>query len=74
MSPSFYAAIRKFLRDTDMKPSRLGRLSVNDPRVISDILFHGRELRSSTQSRILKWIEDYRADPRKASKARKQST
>jgi len=43
--------IERFLRATEMPPTRFGRLAINDPRLVRD-LRNGRELRAGTVSRI----------------------
>lgn len=39
---SVHRRIEKFLRATDMPPTKFGRLAVSDPRLVSD-LRNGRE-------------------------------
>ncbi|MBO9711404.1 hypothetical protein [Sphingomonas sp.] len=43
--------VEKFLRKTDMPPTKFGRLAVNDPRLVGD-LRNGREPRARTVQRI----------------------
>ena len=43
--------IEKFLRATDMPPSKFGRMAVGDPRLVFD-LRRGREPRGVTIARI----------------------
>lgn len=47
--------IDRFLRSTRMPPSRLGRLAINDPRLVFD-LRNGRELRPETTRRVLLFL------------------
>jgi hypothetical protein len=48
---SLHRKIERFLRATDIPPTRFGRMAVNDPRLVSD-LRRGRELRPGTAARI----------------------
>ena len=48
--------IELFLQRAAMTPTRFGRESVGDPRLIRD-LKNGRELRDTTAARILAWLE-----------------
>lgn len=47
--------VEKFLRRTGMPPTRFGRLSVNDPRLVMD-LRNGREPGSRVSRRIVDFI------------------
>ncbi len=48
---SVHRKIEKFLRATDMPPTKFGRLSVRDPRLVHD-LRRGRELGPQISARI----------------------
>ena len=48
---SMLRKIERFLRATDMPPTKFGRLAINDPRLVGD-LRNGRELRTGTAARI----------------------
>jgi len=48
---SVHRKIEKFLRATDMPPTKFGRLSVRDPRLVHD-LRRGRELGPRISARI----------------------
>jgi 2,4-dienoyl-CoA reductase-like NADH-dependent reductase (Old Yellow Enzyme family) len=48
--------IERFLRMTNMPPTRFGRLAINDPRLVHD-LRNGRELRARTATRIETFLE-----------------
>jgi hypothetical protein len=43
--------VEKFLRQTNMPPTKFGRLAIGDPRLVRD-LRNGREPRSATVRRI----------------------
>jgi hypothetical protein len=43
--------VERFLRATDMPPTKFGRLAVNDPRFVLD-LRNGREPRARTVKRV----------------------
>ena len=47
--------IEKFLRRTNMPPTRFGRLAVRDPRLVGD-LRRGREARADMEQRIRSFI------------------
>jgi hypothetical protein len=53
--------IERFLRNHDMAPTTLGRLSVRDPRLVHDMR-RGRQFRPHTKRRIEKFMERYEAD------------
>ena len=48
--------IERFLERAEMKPTRFGRETVGDPRLVSD-LRNGRELRDATIARIQAWLD-----------------
>ena len=48
--------IQLFLTRADMTPTRFGRETVGDPRLVFD-LKNGRELRASTSARIHAWLD-----------------
>jgi len=48
--------IEQFLARADMKPTRFGRETIGDPRLISDMK-NGRELRDETIARIQAWLD-----------------
>ncbi|MFS0738370.1 hypothetical protein ABC347_15095 [Sphingomonas sp. 1P06PA] len=48
--------IEKFLRKTGMKPSRFGRESVGDPRLVKD-LRRGREPRPTMTARVHAYLD-----------------
>ena len=45
-----------YLRRTGMTATRFGRLAVNDPRFVEDLL-HGREPRVATARRVHAWLD-----------------
>jgi len=47
--------VEKFLRRSNMPPTRFGRLAVNDPRLVGD-LRNGREPGSRVARRIVDFI------------------
>jgi len=49
--------IERHLRARRMSPTRVGRLAVGDPNLISQ-LKDGRELRAATAQRILDYLND----------------
>ncbi|HTU11619.1 MAG TPA: hypothetical protein VMG08_12070 [Allosphingosinicella sp.] len=49
--------IQLFLERADMAPTRFGREAVGDPRLVGD-LKNGRELRATTVSRIVAWLDE----------------
>jgi hypothetical protein len=51
--------IEKFLRETDMPPTKFGRLVAQDPRFVLD-LRNGREPRPLTEVRVDSFIRGYR--------------
>ncbi|MGE4323400.1 MAG: hypothetical protein AB7E60_10280 [Sphingobium sp.] len=52
-------AIEKFLRENNIPPTRFGRESVRDPRLVSD-LRNGREPRDPVRKRIEHFMNSYR--------------
>ena len=48
---SLLVRIDRYLRHTNMPPTRFGRLAVNDPRLVGDIRL-GRQPRGDTLARI----------------------
>ncbi|WP_299323573.1 hypothetical protein [Parasphingopyxis sp.] len=52
---SLLIEIDRFLRKTDMPPTRFGREAVNDPRLVFDIR-RGRECGAKVRARILAYI------------------
>ena len=57
---SMLRKIERFLRATDMPPTKFGRLAINDPRLVGD-LRNGRELRTGTAARIDAFLAHQRA-------------
>ncbi|HEX8384357.1 MAG TPA: hypothetical protein VF592_13410 [Sphingomonas sp.] len=53
---SLLAEINLYCRRTNMPPTRFGRLSVNDPRLVGD-LARGRCPGRSIESRVKRFIE-----------------
>ncbi|WP_379546091.1 hypothetical protein ACFCW2_10005 [Qipengyuania sp. DSG2-2] len=51
--------IEKFLRETDMPPTKFGRLAAQDPRFVLD-LRNGREPRPLMEMRCDSFIRGYR--------------
>ncbi|MGP1352217.1 MAG: hypothetical protein ACTS1Z_02745 [Parasphingopyxis sp.] len=52
---SLLIEIDRFLRKTDMTPTRFGREAVNDPRFVFDIR-RGRECGAKVRARVLAYI------------------
>ena len=48
--------IQRFLKRSQMTPTRFGREAVGDPRLVTD-LNNGRELRETTAARIHAWLD-----------------
>ena len=48
--------IQLFLKRADMAPTRFGRETVGDPRLVSDMR-NGRELRETTAARVHAWLD-----------------
>jgi hypothetical protein len=48
--------IERYLRASDMPPTRLGREAVRDPRFVFD-LRSGRESRTETERRVHAWLD-----------------
>lgn len=53
--------VERFLRETDMPPTKFGRAAVNDPRFVGD-LRNGREPRAQMRTRVLSFIERARVE------------
>ena len=51
--------IERFLRETEMPWTRFGHLAAHDPRFVGD-LRNGRIPRPETESRVLRFMSDYR--------------
>lgn len=51
--------IEKFLRDNDIPPTRFGRETVRDPRLVSD-LRRGREPGERMKRRVEHFMNNYR--------------
>lgn len=49
------SVIEKYLRRTDVPPTRFGREAVGDPRFVGD-LRRGREPRAATVARVLAYL------------------
>lgn len=54
--------IELYMRRTATTPTRFGRDAINDPRLVSD-LRNGRELRESTEARIVAWLDSRERKP-----------
>lgn len=54
--------IELYLRRTRTKPTRFGRESIGDPRLVSD-LRNGRELRQKTEARVHAWLDERERKP-----------
>ncbi|MBX9881829.1 MAG: hypothetical protein K2X73_07640 [Sphingomonas sp.] len=52
--------IERFLRRTNMPPTRFGRLAANDPRLVGD-LRRGREPREAMAARVERFIREFEA-------------
>ena len=48
--------IELYLRRTRTPPTRFGRESIGDPRLVTD-LRNGRELREITEARLSAWLD-----------------
>lgn len=48
--------IERYLRASDMPPTRFGRETVRDPRFVFD-LRSGREPRPETERRVIAWLD-----------------
>jgi hypothetical protein len=48
--------IELYLRRTRTPPTRFGRDSIGDPRLVAD-LRNGRELRQKTEARVHAWLD-----------------
>lgn len=54
--------VERYLRRTGMKPTRLGREALGDPRFVFD-LRNGREPRSETAARLNAWLDRQEGRP-----------
>lgn len=54
---SVHRKIEKFLRQTNMPPTKFGRLVAQDPRLVED-LRNGREVRPPLAARIEAFLEN----------------
>ncbi|HYD13072.1 MAG TPA: hypothetical protein VEC11_09510 [Allosphingosinicella sp.] len=54
--------IQLYLQRAEMAPTRFGRETVGDPRLISDMK-NGRELRDATIARIQAWLDAQEKQP-----------
>jgi len=52
--------IERYLRTRDMPPTKFGRLTVNDPRLVRD-LRNGRELGQRVSARIEAFLDEAEA-------------
>lgn len=57
---SLLGKVNRYLRETDMPPTRFGRLAVRDPRLVGD-LRRGREPGASVTARVERFIVESRA-------------
>ena len=48
--------VEKFLRQTDIAPTRFGRVAMGDPRFVFD-LRNGRDPRPETEARVRAYLE-----------------
>lgn len=53
--------VERHIRATDIKPTRLGREAVRDPRFVFDLRM-GREPRPATESRVHAWLDAREAE------------
>ena len=51
--------VERFLRETGLPPTKLGRLAVHDPRLVFDIR-NGREVGDQMAARLRAFMTDYR--------------
>ncbi len=61
-------SVEKFLRQYDMPATKFGRLAAHDPRFVLDLRM-GRIPRAGTETRIRRWMDDYRAEAPQQSQA-----
>ena len=54
--------IEVFLRQTNMPPTKFGRLATHDPRFVLD-LRNGRTPRARTERRVKHFMNEYRETP-----------
>lgn len=52
--------VERFLKETDLPPTKFGRLAVRDPRLVFDMR-NGRELGEPVAARLRIFMIDYRA-------------
>jgi hypothetical protein len=52
-----------------MPPTTFGRITVNDPRFVEDLI-NGREPRDSTVARVIAWIDERETERRIRGAAR----
>ena len=55
--PTLFQTVDAYLRDSGLKPTRFGKLVNNDPMLVAD-LRDGRDVRKSTEQRILAFIRE----------------
>ena len=60
--PTLLDDVEAFLRDTGMSARRFGKCCCNDGSFIDD-LRKGRDVRTSTVSKVRAWMTLYRRDP-----------
>lgn len=62
--------VERFLRETDLPPTKFGRLAAQDPRLVLDMRM-GREVRPDMEQRLRQFIMRYRTatpdEPRDAA-------
>lgn len=56
---SLLGKVNRYLRETEMPPTRFGRLAVRDPRLVGD-LRRGREPGGSVVARVERFIAEHR--------------
>jgi hypothetical protein len=52
--------VERFLRETDLPPTKFGRLAAHDPRLVLDMRM-GREIRPDMEQRLRQFMMRYRA-------------
>jgi hypothetical protein len=57
---SLLIRIDRYLRHTHMSRSQFGRLAVNDPRLVTDLM-RGRMVKPETQARIERFLAERQA-------------
>lgn len=55
------AKVLRFLRDTEMPVTLLGRRINSDPRLVTDLLYSDRRLREVTYNKIMAYIDSWPA-------------